>query len=174
MADSIPRVEPELRPRAPFVGWSRQWTRPAYGFVWVVENPAAMITQSVFENGTRVAIEALHDVIDEVVALGFLAQNPGALVIHDWRTIRSIAPGGRDTWARRSDRPGKPFSVVGTSYVAVSASSMLRMAIQTGALAVQLATGQPPIKVVDDPATPMAAHGIKAPARDLLARLRAR
>ena len=145
--------------------------RSEYGFIWVTETPAAVVTQSLFEHATPTAVDALHDVLDEVIALGFLANNPGAIIIHDWRSVRSIEPGTRDTWARRSDRPGKPFQIVGTSYLAVSAGSLMRMAIQTGALTIQLATGQPPIKVIDDPATPLVTHGIRPPGRDLFARL---
>jgi hypothetical protein len=46
------------------------------------------------------------------------------------------------------------------------------MAIQTGALAVQLATGQKPIKMLDDPTPALEKHGIRAPARELYESLR--
>jgi hypothetical protein len=158
----------------PFIGWPRQWVQPAYGFVWVCESPAAIVSQCIHEHASIIGVNALHDALDEIVALGFLAVHPGAIIIHDWRSVRTLEAGARDAWSKRSARPGKPMQAAGTSYLAVVTGSIMRMTIQTAALTVQLATGQPPIRVIDDPATPLAAHGIHAPARDLFARLRGR
>lgn len=158
-------VDQELRPRVPFVGWPRQWVRPSYGFIWVVADSPAIVTQSTFETGSIEGVTALHDVLDEIIASGFVEEHPGLVIIHDWRSVKTMETGARSAWHKRSARPGKPLRVVGVSYLAVSSSSILRMAIQTGALAVQLATGQPPIRVIDDPAVPLAAHNIKAPPR---------
>lgn len=169
-------MEPELRPRVPFIGWPRQWVHSNYGFVWVCESPAAIVSQCVHERASVACVDALHDALDETIALGFLTANPGAIVIHDWRAIRSLERGAREAWSKRSNRPGKPTAVAGTPhwYVAVCAGSIMRMTIQTAALAAQLATGQPAIKVIDDPAKPLTTHGIRPPAGDVLARLRGR
>lgn len=158
----------------PFVGWPRQWMRPEYGFVWVVDSPGAIVSQCAHDHATIVGVDALHDVLDEIIGLGFLAEHEGTVIIHDWRTIKTIEPGAREAWSRRSARPGRPLQNVGTSYLAVATGSIMRMTIQAGALAVQLATGQPPIKVIDDPAVPLAAHGIHAPPRDSWRRIRVR
>ena len=160
-------MDPELRPRVPFVGWLRQWIRPSYGFIWVVDDDGApaIVTQSTFETATIAGVTALHDVLDEIIASGFVEKHPGLVIIHDWRSVKAMEGGARSAWNKRSARPGKPLQVVGVSYLAVTSSSMLRMTIQAGALAVQLATGQPPIRVIDDPAVPLALHNIRAPSR---------
>ena len=148
------------------MGWPDQWVQPKYGFIWAVEQTPAIVTQACFEHASIEGVEALHNVLDQILADGFLTRNPGAVIIHDWRMIKTIEPGAREEWAKRSDRPGKPLQFAGLSYLAVGASSILRMAIQTGALTVQLSTGQPPIRLIDDPATALEAHNIHAPPRD--------
>jgi len=165
-------VDPELRPRVPFVGWPRQWTSAEYGFMWFTDQPGALVTQCLIERATVAGIDAIHDYFDEVIRLGLIEDRTDVVIIHDWRTIRTIEPGAREQWQKRSNRPGKPMAKIAASYVAVTASGVVRMAIQTGALAVQLATGQKPVKMVEDPATPVAAHGIRAPARELYENLR--
>ena len=156
----------------PFIGWPKHWVEPKYGFVWVIDEPAAIVTQMIHAHATCEGIEALHDVLDEITERGFLAEHPGLVMIHDWRTIKTYDANARDTWTRRSERRGKAFAQIGTSYIALSGGSLTRMAIQAGALAVQLATGQPPIRVIDDPAVPLETHGIRAPTRDSVRNLR--
>lgn len=144
-----------------------------FGFLWVVDQPAAIITQTVHEHAGPDDIEAFHDILDELIALGFIASNPGAVIIHDWRSIRSVAPGARETWVRRSSaRLDKPLKTLGASYIALSVRSIVRMAIQTSALAVQLATGQPPIQVIEDPVVALTAYGILPPPADTFLRMR--
>lgn len=156
------------------MGWPRHWVRPEYGFVWIVEEPAAIVTQSLVEHAADASIDALHDVFDELVEGGFLDAHPRALLLHDWRSIKSHDSTARSTWSRRSRARGDVFKKVGTSYVALSASSIVRMTIQAGALAAQLATGGPPVRVIEDPAVVLEAHGIHAPLRDAPSRLRKR
>lgn len=154
-----------MRPRVPFIGWPEQWVREPYGFVWAVEQSPAIVSQALFEHASVAGVDALHDVLDEIIADGFLTRNPGAVIIHDWRMIKTLEAGAREQWNKRSARPGKPLRAAGISYLAVGTSSILRMAIQAGALTVQLATGQPPIKIIDDPVTALEAHNIHAPPR---------
>lgn len=140
--------------------------------MWFTDQPGALVTQCVRDHATIAGIDALHDYFDEVVRLGLLAGRTDLVIVHDWRTIRTIETGAREQWQKRSNRPGKPMASIAASYLAVRASGVVRMAIQTGALAVQLATGQKPIKMVDDPQTALEKHAIRAPARELYENLR--
>ncbi len=140
--------------------------------MWFTDQPGALVTQCLVERATVAGIDALHDYIDEIIRLGLLADRNDLVILHDWRTIRHIDPGAREQWQKRTNRPGKPLVNIAGSYVCVHASGVVRMAIQTGALAVQLATGQKPIKMIDDPSTILAEKGIRAPARELFENLR--
>jgi hypothetical protein len=155
-----------VRARVPFIGWPEQWVQPKYGFIWAVEQTPAIVSQACFEHASIEGVGQLHDVLDQIIAEGFFARNPGAVILHDWRMIKTIEPGAREEWNKRSARPGRPLQAAGISYLAVGTSSILRMAIQAGALAVQLATGQPPIRIIDDPSSALEAHNIHAPPRD--------
>jgi len=162
----------ELRPRVPFIGWPRQWVHEDYGFMWFTDQPGALVTQCLRDHATVAGINALHDYFDEVLRLGLIEGRTDVVIIHDWRLIRSIEPGAREQWQKRSNRPGKPMANIAASNIAVQASGVVRMAIQTGALAVQLATGQKPIKMIEDPATALEKFGVRAPARELYENLR--
>jgi hypothetical protein len=159
-------MDADRRPRAPFLGWPRQWFHDDYGFGWIADaRDGAVVTQSVHDRATIVGINALHDFLDRVIDSGFLRARPGSVVIHDWRSIRAIDPGVREAWSARSRRRGRHLDGLGAAYVVTSANGVVRMMIQTAALALQLATGQPPTRVVADPAAALAAHGIRGPSR---------
>ncbi|MBI2392857.1 MAG: hypothetical protein HYV09_24950 [Deltaproteobacteria bacterium] len=165
-------MESELRARVPFLAWPVQWSHPAYGLMWFTDEPGAIVTQCLVERATPGAIGALHDFLDETVRLGLFEGRTDVVIVHDWRSIRVIDPGCRAEWLRRTQRPNKPFANIAASYVAVQLTGVLRMAVQTGALAVQLATGQQPVKIIDDPLEALAQCRIRAPARDLYDSLR--
>lgn len=140
--------------------------------MWFTDQPGALVTQCLVERATVAGIDALHDYIDEVIRLGLIADRNDLVILHDWRTIQTIDPGAREQWQKRTNRPGKPLTSIAASYVCVRATGVVRMAIQAGALAVQLATGQTPIKMIEDPATILEQKGIRAPARELYESLR--
>lgn len=165
-------MESELRARVPFLAWPVQWSHPAYGLMWFTDEPGAIVTQSLVERANIAAIDALHDFLDETVRLGLFEGRTDVVIVHDWRSIRVIDPGAKGQWLKRTERPGKPFRSIAASYVAVQVSGVLRMAVQTGALAVQLATGQQPVKIIEDPLVALTQCRIRAPARDLYDSLR--
>lgn len=68
-----------------------------------------------FEHATIVGIDQLHDALDEIIASGFVERHPGLVIIHDWRTLKTMEQGAREAWHKRSARPGKPLQIVGVS-----------------------------------------------------------
>jgi hypothetical protein len=99
---------------------------------------------------TSVHVSSLQDVFDELVRARVTERLPDLCLVHDWRSVEKIEPSARQAWSKRTDRPGKPFASV-KFYVSLGSSPILRMALKSAALAVQLAVGQRAAHFVDDP-----------------------
>ena len=153
----------EYHPRAPFSAWPQQWVHPAYGYGWISTGPMYLVTQSMPPTATIEAVEVFNDYVDEVVATIGADRARNAIVIHDWRSVREIGPAVRKAWLERVKRRPPDFPRAANSYIALSTSSLMRMTLQVASLAHQLATGQPPTRIVSDPAEPLREHGLLPP-----------
>ena len=135
-----------MRPRAPFLGWPLQWMVSG-GFVWFVPDPPTLVTQTTRPHVAVADVEILHDVTDEIVALGL--PRKGLVIVNDWRTVRSVDAAVPSAWLRRADRPGNPLGVVSANHVAIQANPVLRAMVQGVARALQVALGHGPTTFVD-------------------------
>jgi hypothetical protein len=153
----------DYHPKPPFTSWARQWVHPSYGFGWVSLDPLFLITQANHSRATVEASEALSDFVDETVANVGVEHARHAVVIHDWRMVREVDPKVRRAWLARVKRRPPDFPRAAASYIALSTSGQIRMTLQVASLAHQLATGQPPVRIVSDPAEPLAEHGFTVP-----------
>jgi hypothetical protein len=151
------------RPGAPLTGWPRQWAVAKLGWMWLTPTGPALVTQTIAESATPAAIDEFHDRLDELLAAGLMVRFPKLYMVHDWRSIREIPAGTREVWRTRAARKGKPFQKLTGTYLAVTTSPLLRMALQASSLAVQLISGQPPPRIVTDPTEVLSRLVIGAP-----------
>lgn len=134
-------------------------------------NGSAFITQLNVELVEPQMVHALHDILDELHHHGILKYFPKFAVVHDWRAIRKLPRETRKAWTDRTRRPGMPFRET-QAYIAVGSGPVTRMVLQTAALTVQLAVGQTPARIVDDPQQVLERLAISAPSSDFLRRWR--
>lgn len=159
-----------MRPRAPFLGWPLQWLG-GKGFVWFVPDPPTLLSQVTSRHIAVSDVEVLHDIVDEIVALGLLRE--GLVAVHDWRTVRTLDAGAPAAWRRRADRPGNPLRVLSRVYIAIDANPVLLAAIQGLARALQVSLGHGPTTFVDEPGPVLEALGIEPPSSAFLVHARA-
>jgi hypothetical protein len=153
----------DYRPKPPFTSWPRQWVHPSYGFGWVSLDPLFLITQAALARATEESSDALNDFVDETIAKVGAERVRQAVVIHDWRLVREVDPKVRRAWLARVKRRPPDFPRASASYIALSTSGLIRMTLQVASLAHQLASGQPPVRIVSDPAETLAEHGFTFP-----------
>ena len=165
MSPSI--AAPAYRPRPPFLGWPMQWCFDG-GYAWLTPTGPAVVTQISATKVTAINVHSLQDIFDELVRARVTERLPGLCIIHDWRSIQSVDASARKAWGERTKRPGNPYREV-KFYVAVNANPIVRMALKSAALAVQLAVGQRLAHFEDDPAEPIERLGITSPPADFLA-----
>ena len=140
--------------------------------MWVTTEPRAILTQTTIEVAEVQDVLELHTVLDELVRLRFAEED--LVVVHDWRSLREVAPAARPVWYERATgRAGKPFRKVRRCYAALDIRPFWQLAIRSAGLAIQLATGQARPELVIDPAEALERHGITAPPADLPDLLRA-
>lgn len=155
-------------PRSPFLGWPRHWAIPD-GYTWLTPNGSAIVTQLNAEFVEPSMVHALHDVLDELHAHGILKYFPKLSILHDWRAIKKLPREARQAWTERTRRPGMPFRDL-QAFIAVGSGPVTRMALQTAALTVQLAVGQTPARIVDDPQEVLDRLAIAAPSAEFFRR----
>ena len=160
------------RPGDPFSAWPAHWSHPDFGWAWLAEEPHAIVSQATVDRASVRMVDALQNLFDEVVALGVLAAHPRLVLIHDWRSIKIAEPGALERWLERSQRPGHPFKSVAAVYVALRAGSVVRATLQAASLALSMRTGMSAIRLIEDPAAPLATRGVKAPPGGVLERIR--
>ncbi|MEZ4372636.1 MAG: hypothetical protein R3B07_17560 [Polyangiaceae bacterium] len=69
-------------------------------------------------------------------------------MLHDWQAIRKLPKEARQAWTERT----APWCLKHLdAFIAVGSGPLARMALQTAALTIQLAVGQTPARIVDDP-----------------------
>ena len=148
-------------PRAPLVGWPRQVNIHG-GHAWLTPHGPAIVTQTWEPRATLATVHSLCDFLDALVLDEVVARMPGLVVLHDWRSLQELDPGARAVWAQRTRRPDNPFGACDI-YVALAGSPMLRMALRTAALTIQLAIGQRAARFVDSIEPTMQERRVTAP-----------
>ncbi|MCA9643410.1 MAG: hypothetical protein KC492_22075 [Myxococcales bacterium] len=136
-------------PRPPFVAWPEQWSIRD-GYTWLTPHGSAIVTQLNAEFVEPEMVHSLHDILDELLERDIHKHFPKLCVLHDWRAIRKLPKEARQAWTERTRRPGMPLKHL-DAFIAVGSGPLARMALQTAALTIQLAVGQTPARIVDDP-----------------------
>lgn len=158
-------VEP-YRPRPPFLGWPRQWTFSG-SLAWLTPHSPAICVQTTASVATPQMANEVHDLFAWLAEAEVHRHFPGFAIFHDWRSIERVASGTRAAWMARMNDYGEVYLGV-DFYLALSAHPVVRMALSTAALAVQLATGQQKTNVLAQPDAALAARGVRAPAPGFL------
>lgn len=159
-----PRAVSRYAPVAPFERWPRQVCF-AGGYAWLVpaaQTDLAIVTQTYVAEATAQTAHAVADFLDQVVLGGELAGAGQVWVLHDWRSLSTVANGARAAWTTRTRRPGNPFAQ-SEIYVALGASPILRMTLRAAALTIQLAQGQRAARFVDDLRPILRQAGVREP-----------
>lgn len=154
------------RPRPPFLSWPRQWIFDG-GFAWLTPSGPAIVVQTTVEVASDSTVHSLQDIFDDLLRERVMERLPGLSIIHDWRSLRKIGAAARRAWTERTKRPGMPYADL-TPYVALGDAPMLRMALKSAAVAVQLAVGQHIAHFVDHPRDAMYEAGVLPPPEDFL------
>ena len=157
-------------PRPPFLGWPRQVQFDG-GYGWLTPQGPAIVTQTSTACASHSTVHSLCDLLDELVQARVTACLPGLVVLHDWRSLTSVEEGARAIWAHRTRRSDNPFAATDI-YVALGGSSVLRMALRTAALTIQLTNGQRAARFIEKPEQVIGERGVGPPPADFWARWR--
>jgi hypothetical protein len=146
-------------PAPPFDRWPVHAFNPSYGFVWWAE-PAAVVSQSIVERGTREAAEWIQSCIDAALSAraNEIREAGGVFIFHDWRSTK-----GYDTEARKhylSRMRARPRDYLRHSAVAVNASPLFRMAVEAGNLVAAI-TARAKVEIVRTPESTLAMNGFR-------------
>lgn len=166
MEPADPELSAKYAPRAPLVGWPRQVSFTG-GNAWLTPNGPAIVTQTWAPRATLSTVHGLCNFLDKLVAARVPARMPRLLVLHDWRSLHEVEPGARAVWTQRTRRADNPFGECDI-YVALAGSPMLRMALRTAALTIQLAMGQRAARFVESIEPPMHERGVTPPSTGFL------
>jgi hypothetical protein len=138
------------------------------GGAWVFQDQAVLYTESSCELPRVEHAEVLFDFFDWVVEQVPPIRPP--TLIHDWRSLRSLPADVRTAFVERRKRliTVRPERVI----VAATLSPIVRMGVQTVALAAEMFGIGVPIDLVDDPGPALRERGALEPDPSLHARLR--
>ena len=153
-------------PTAPFADWPCHVCFSG-GFAWLAPagvTDVAIVTQTCVEEATATTAHAVSDFLDDLLRRDALANAAQVWVLHDWRSLQRVRDGARSAWTARTRRAGNPFGQA-EIYVALGGSSMLRMALRTAALTIQLTQGQRAARFVDDVTPVLQQARVRAPSR---------
>ena len=149
-------------PCAPLDSWPVQAFDPRFGFAWW-SDPATLVCQAVVERATAENAElvqswidlALRHRADDVAAAG------GLFIFHDWRSVRSYDIEARKAYLARMR--ARPRDYLRHSVTVISASPLLRMAVETGNLVASMVAGRR-VEIAHDAVAVMREHAIRPPA----------
>jgi hypothetical protein len=152
---------PDAVPRPPLADWPIQG-RIAFGFVWYAA-PGAIVTQVAVDHATLDHAAEIVDTIDRIIAARSdeMTRLGGALIVHDWKAMRSYDPQGRNLiFARTRARPAGEVRAV---IVSLTLSPLVRMSLEAGNALLRATTGRV-IEVVPTIAPSLARYSVQRPA----------
>ena len=143
-----------------------------YARAWLFPEARVIFTRTFADDASEEDANGLIDFfswLEKFEGPGALPRNQPPIVVHDWRSFRSVPLVARRVFVkRRKEISTTPERIV----VAVDVNPVLRMALRTVALAAQLVTRAVPLELVDDPTVALAKAGVDAPDPLLHLRLR--
>jgi len=135
---------------------------PDFGFFWALDD-AIMVGQSTVPRMTLATADAVHARVDRLLAArrDEVQRMGGLMILHDWRSLEAYDREARQRFIDKSRSRGRGY--LRASIVAVRASPLIRMALQTGNMLLSVFLGVS-IEVIDDPTSKVRALGLVAPA----------
>jgi hypothetical protein len=146
-------------PADPFENWPIQAFDPQLGVYCWFARPAVFVSQAHQPHATLEHARFIATAMDGALSRNAQAidMHNGMLVIHDWRTVTTLADEARGFYSKRIEAY-KRGSLRG-AYVATGANPLLRAILKLGAMALPFRTGHP-VEIVDDPLPLLAEHNI--------------
>jgi hypothetical protein len=151
----------DVAPRPPLGDWPIQG-QISFGFIWYTA-PAAIVTQVLIDRATLAHAIELTDTIDRIIAARSddIAALGGALIVHDWKAMRSYDPQGRNhIFSRtRARPPGEVRAVI----VSLTLTPLVRMSLEAGNALLRATTGRI-VEVVPSIAPVLTRYSVRRPA----------
>ena len=128
-------------PAPPFSSWALQFVDEEFGYAWWCES-AILVSQLAHSHASTEAARCFQDFQDHMLAdhADAVRAHGGALVIHDWRKLRTYDAGARQVVQERM-RARPRGSLRGSVICVTHVSALVRMAAQAANLVSTLTHG---------------------------------
>lgn len=140
----------------------------AGGRGWLLPLAGAVLTQTDVDRADADVALGVHGFLEQLVDAGIAERLPGATLLHDWRTLRHVQPGGVNAWLSRTKRTAAAFRD-SKIFIACDVSPLLRMVLRPAMLTNQALTNIAAPELVESPGPIIERLGLRPPRPGTLA-----